>query len=222
MPAAPRRSTYRQLQAQQTKDRIVAAARVLMTERGWSGTSVEAIAQHAGVATQTIYAAFGNKRSILTGMREVMRRDSQIPELMAAAAEAPAARDRLRLWAKLIRQQMETSYDVISIHRQAAKSDPKVKADYRKVLDDRAKTFEVFIEGLEAALSPTITPRIATDLLWAFSNEELYQELVGERGWTDDHFEEWLAATLVQQLLGSARRPARASSAAHGRRKTAD
>ena len=41
----------------------------------------------------------------------------------AAAAETHASR-RLELWASLVRRQMQTTYDVISIHRQAAASDP--------------------------------------------------------------------------------------------------
>ncbi|MDQ3825511.1 MAG: TetR/AcrR family transcriptional regulator [Actinomycetota bacterium] len=184
-----------------TKDRIVAAARKLMGERGWAGTTIDAIAEEAGVATPTVYAAFGNKLAIVTGMRQAMLRDSKIPELMAqAAAEREGAR-RLALWAKLIRQQMETSYDVISIHRQAAQADPVFAAEYRKVLDNRARTFAEFIDQLAGELGPGMDARTATDLLWAYSNEELYRELVAERGWSHDHYEHWLANTLVAQLI---------------------
>jgi prophage antirepressor-like protein len=60
-----------------------------------------------------------------------------------------------------------------------------------------------FIESVADALDPGVSKREATDLLWAFSNEELYRELVEERGWSPDRFERWLAATLRQQLLGT-------------------
>ena len=59
-----------------------------------------------------------------------------------------------------------------------------------------------FIDSLSDALAPDLSAQSATDLLWAFSNEELYRELVEERGWTADRFEGWLAATLRDQLLG--------------------
>lgn len=195
------RPTHRQRQAQETKDRVVAAARTLMAHDGWAGTTIDAIATEAGVAPQTIYAAFGNKRALLEGMREVMLRNSNIPELMAEAAAEPQASRRLELWARLIRLQMETSYDVISIHRQAAASDPKVAADYRKVLDNRAHVFAAFIHDLRAALASGVTEAAATDILWCFSNEEIYRELVEERGWSADRYERWLGATLIAQLL---------------------
>lgn len=193
-------STYRQLQAQMTKDRVVSAARRLMADRGWTATTIDAIAAEAGVATPTVYAAFGNKRGLLEGMRESMRRDSEIPELMAQAAAESKADRRLELWARLIRQQMETSYDVIAIHREAARSDPEAAAAYRVVLDGRAETFARFIRELHR-LAPGLDKRTATDLLWAFSNEELWRELVEERGWSPDRYEQWLARTLVAQLL---------------------
>ena len=196
-----RRSTYRQVQAQMTRDRIVDAARALMAERGWAGTTIDAIAQKAGVAPATVYSAFGNKLAIIEAMREVMLRDSKIPELTREAKAEPDASRRLELWAKSIRQQMESSYDIISIHRQAARADPHFAVEYRKVLDNRARHFGEFIGELRDGLAKDIDTRTATDLLWAFGNEELWRELVEERGWSPDRYEQWLAATLVAQLI---------------------
>jgi hypothetical protein len=96
---------------------------------------------------------------------------------------------------------METSYDVIYIHRQAAASDPKVAADYRRVLDNRARTFAEFIHDLRSDLAHGTDESTASDLLWCFSNEEIYRELVHERGWSAERYEHWLAATLVAQLI---------------------
>ena len=137
-------------------------------------------------------------------MKVVGRGPAAVPELMAEAAGEPGADRRLQLWARLIRQQMETSYDVIAIHREAARSDPEAAAAYRTVLDSRAKDFARFAEGLRRQLAPGIDKRTATDLLWAFSNEELWRELVEERGWSPARYEQWLARTLVAQLLAPA------------------
>ncbi|MEO5832753.1 MAG: helix-turn-helix domain-containing protein [Nakamurella sp.] len=201
MTSASGRPTHRQRQAQETKDRVVAAARELMARDGWAATTIDAVAKEAEVAPQTIYAAFGNKRALLDEMRAVMLRDSKIPQLMAQATAEPNASRRLRLWARLVRQQMVTSYDVISIHRQAAASDPQIAADYRKVLDNRARAFAEFVHDVRADLAPGVDESTATDLLWCFSNEEIYRELVQERGWSTDRYEQWLADTLVAQLL---------------------
>lgn len=194
--------SYRQMQAQATKDRIVAAARSLMSKRGWDATTMAAIAAEAGVSPQTVYATFGSKLAIVDGMRQVMLRDAQVPQLMDEAAYESDPRRRLELWAQSIRQQLETSYDVIAIHRQAARSNPDFSAEYRKVLDNRSRHFREFVHDLGGALGDGVDERTAVDILWAFANEEIYRELVMERGWTPKRYEQWLAKTLVSQLLG--------------------
>ncbi len=190
-----------------TRERIVEAARVLMAERGWAGATIDAIAEKAGVATPTVYAAFTNKLGILEAMRQTMLRDSKVPELTRQMEAEPDAARRLALWAKQIRQQMESSYDIISIHRQAARADQKFALEYRKVLDNRARHFGEFVHDLRDGLAAGIDTRTATDLVWAFSNEELWRELVEERGWSPDRYEQWLAATLVTQLLDAPTAP---------------
>lgn len=69
------------------------------------------------------------------------------------------------------------------------------------MLDSRAETFAAFVHDLQADLAPGVSQSAATDLLWCFSNEEIYRELVEERGWSADRYERWLGATLVAQLI---------------------
>src|SRR6266511_1372554 len=63
----PRRrydTTRRQAQAAQTRQDIVAAAQRVFLERGYSGATLTAIAQAAGVVVETIYRGFGSKASL--------------------------------------------------------------------------------------------------------------------------------------------------------------
>lgn len=193
--------THRQRQADETRRHVVASARVLFSTRGYAATTIQAIATESGVAIPTIYDAFGSKRGILEAARIVMLEESEIPKLMAQArAESDPGR-KLDLAARWIRQQMEHSYDVIRAFREASRADPEAAADHRRILDRRARSLQGFITLLGPNLAPGVSSRTATDLLWAFSNEELYRELVMERGWPADRFERWLARTLRAQLL---------------------
>ena len=58
-------SSRRQAQARETRRLITEAARNLFFDRGYSGATIDAIAQTAGVAAETVYAIFGSKRKIL-------------------------------------------------------------------------------------------------------------------------------------------------------------
>jgi AcrR family transcriptional regulator len=193
--------THRQRQARETRLRVVAAARSLFAEHGYAATTIQAIAAESGVAVPTIYDAFRSKRGILEAARLVMIEESQIPELMAEAARESDPGRKLDLAARWVRLQMERSYDVIRAFREASRVDPEAAADHRRILDRRARSLHEFIRTLAPGLAAGISPRTATDLLWAFSNEELFRELVVERRWSPDRFEEWLARTLRAQLL---------------------
>ena len=197
------RTTHRQRQALATRAQIITAARRLFAARGYAGTTIQAIADESGVAVPTIYDAFRSKRGILEGARLAMLAESEIPALMLEAIAEPDPARKLDLAAKWIRQQMERSSDVIRAFREGSRFDPEVAADHRRILDNRGRSMARFIDSLADALDPGVSKREATDVLWAFSNEELYRELVEERGWSPDRFERWLAATLRQQLLGN-------------------
>ena len=70
----PRRryhSPLRVEQAEQTRRRILSAARQLFVERGFTATTVAAVAQAAGVSPDTIYVSLGGKRGLLEGVLEM-------------------------------------------------------------------------------------------------------------------------------------------------------
>ena len=75
------KSTLRQRQAQATADMIIAAAQALFFERGYASTTIEAIAERAGVAASTVYAVHGSKRAILRAIRAPWHQRSRIREV---------------------------------------------------------------------------------------------------------------------------------------------
>jgi AcrR family transcriptional regulator len=194
-------STYRQEQAAATRQRIASAARKLFGERGYGATTLAAIAAEAGVAEPTVYAVFGSKKSLLLALRQQMHAEVELPKLTAEAMAAPDARRKLEGWARLLRRQMERSYDVITAHREATRVDPAASEEHRGVLDSRAGVMEELVRELGADIRSELNLTTATDIVWTFSNEEIYRELVQERGWSPDRYETWMARTLKQQLL---------------------
>ena len=58
-------STRRQEQARETRLRIIRAAHELFVAQGYGRTTIAGIAAAAGVAVETVYAAFRNKPTLL-------------------------------------------------------------------------------------------------------------------------------------------------------------
>ena len=91
-------STRRQEQAAQTRLRIISAAHDLFVANGYGRTTIAEIALTAGVAVETVYAAFRNKHTLLRHVWFVSSRgyDEDVrlldrPEVRALLAEPDLA-----------------------------------------------------------------------------------------------------------------------------------
>jgi len=67
-PTAPR--TRRAERAERTRRRIVEAATSLFDSRGYAATTIEAIAEQADVAAETVYSRFRTKANLLDAILE--------------------------------------------------------------------------------------------------------------------------------------------------------
>src|SRR5438270_13886069 len=102
-------SAKRDEQARATRWAILQAARSLFLDRGYAATTLQAIADEAGVAVQTVYASFGNKRELLKQVLDVSIVGDDEPVSVdqrpgvKAAEKASDPRQRARLAAAVTR-----------------------------------------------------------------------------------------------------------------------
>ncbi|MGO8947310.1 MAG: TetR/AcrR family transcriptional regulator [Ktedonobacterales bacterium] len=82
--------------AQQTRERIRAAARRLFLQQGYLATSTDAILVEAGIASkETLYRHYGSKEELFVDvLREMTLEQPEFSEMISAL---PAPRDRLAL-----------------------------------------------------------------------------------------------------------------------------
>ena len=198
------RLPYRKQQALATRARIAVAARRLFSEQGYAATPIAGIAAEAGVAVSTVYAIFGNKRSILAAICEAWLEEAQIRPLLAQALADGDVRHRLATAAQWTRRQWERGADVVPLLDAAAKDDPDVATMLAGWIEDKSRAMAHFVASLEGALRPGLDTGRASDLFDALTIAELYRDLVTRSGWLPDEYEQWLADTLAWQLLGQA------------------
>src|SRR5262249_19564472 len=95
MKRRPYRLGQRQTTVEQTRARIVAAARELLaTPDGFSGFTVDAVAAQAGVARMTVYNQFGSKMGLLEALFDDLAARGLLARLRAAFAR-PEPREAL-------------------------------------------------------------------------------------------------------------------------------
>ena len=195
--------THRQRQALWTRRLIVDAARKLFSERGYTATTMDAIAEEAGVAVSTVYAIYKNKRTILRAIREAWHEQTRAREINEEASRQPDLERRLEMVAHATRRQWETGGAVVAIYQGAAAADREAAAELRQALRGRRAALDRVVEGMKEALRPDLDEDRAADILRALCRPEVYRELVGESGWSPNEYEAWLFKTLTEQLLPS-------------------
>jgi AcrR family transcriptional regulator len=85
----PYHSGRRRAAAEETRSRVVAAARELLTGSGAiGGFSIDAVANQAGVARMTVYYQFGSKRGLLEALFDDLAERSLVSRLLPAFAQA--------------------------------------------------------------------------------------------------------------------------------------
>ena len=196
------RSTLRQRQAQATRVLVMDTARRLFRNLGYGATTIEQIAAEAGVGVSTVYAIFSNKRRLLADIRWRAVQAARVPELQGAALSESDPRRRLALIAEMVRRLYETAGDVFAVQRAAADVDSRVAVTWARVRSERAHNVAQVIRPLRARLRPGISARRALDIVDALMGFDLFESLVTHAGWSAQQYQEWLADTLAQQLLG--------------------
>lgn len=198
-------SGYREQQAEATKDRVAAAARTLFVERGFAGTTITAISEAAGVPAQTIYSAFGNKARILARVTEVWMRETKTRALADAYFDEADPGRRLRLFAALNRHQLDAGADILTIYREAAKTDPAMAAALDGMMKAREGEIAKLLASVAADLRDGLSLPDALAITLALCVDAAYATL-REAGWDGVRYEEWLGDALVGQLLREQRR----------------
>lgn len=201
----PYRSLVRRRQAKETRLRILDAARELMLTRGYAGTTLDAIAENAGVSPKTVSADFGSKRGILAELMSPTAFGDRVQESLGQLRSTSNPSQRVKLVAQMTRRIYEVLAPEFDLLRGAGTVAPELADLARQIEARRRQNVARLVGFLEEhrVLRPDATPAEAVDVVWVLTSYDLFRMLVGEMNWTLDRYEAWLAALLNDRLLRS-------------------
>jgi AcrR family transcriptional regulator len=203
-------SSRRKAQALETHTLILEAAKGLFIERGYAGTSIEAIAQKTGVAAETIYSIFGNKKMILSQLAGILvtgNDENPIPPLVRdqlREVENEKNQNRqIQMFAQRIQMVMSQIAPFLEVMKSAAKTEPEINKMLKKYLDVRFQGMGYFIDCVMAngPLGKNINKLDAVETAWTLTSAEVYNLLTTERDWSAEEYETWLSKTMIRLLL---------------------
>ena len=196
------RSALRERRAAETRRRIARAAGELFAEHGFAGTTVAAIARRAGVAAPTVYAAYGSKGAIVRALLTQLETDADAAGWSRRISDETDPYRKLHAFARWTTALLSSSKDAIRAARGAA-GDPAIVALRDEGDRHRREGLRALVSALagSGALPPDLSPERALDRAWLLTGVDLYLGATDGCGWTDQAYEDWLAALLQAQLL---------------------
>ncbi|MEA2156865.1 MAG: hypothetical protein QOE11_3005 [Solirubrobacteraceae bacterium] len=211
-PVKPTRrydSPRRREQAEATRRALLEAAQRLFEREGYAATTMAAIAAEAGVSPKTVYVVFETKSGLLRALWHLLLRggegDAPVGQrawFQEVLAEPDPAR-RMRLHARNARRVKQRAAALMAVIRSAAEVDADMQALWARIQSDFWDNQYVVVQSLHdaGALRPGLDVARATDIVWALNHPDLWQLLVGARGWTAEQWEQWFGDTIAAQIL---------------------
>jgi AcrR family transcriptional regulator len=213
-PSRRYRSPRRQQTAAQTRQAVLDAARALFLDQGYVATTIEQIAEAAGVSKPTVFASVSNKRAILKQLRDLANAGDDQPVALAQrvwfkqALEEPDPRRSLELHADNIARVHQRVADLAEVLRSGAGADLELRALWQTAEAERQIDAGTIIDALlsKAPLKAGLDRDQAVDVLWLLTSPDNFQRLVRARRWSIQRYQQWLAQTFLDQLLPPDRR----------------
>lgn len=202
-------STHRQMQANKTKMQIVEAARNLFFERGYRDTTIEVIANKAGVARETVYGIFRNKQNILAFLLDVSLGGDNLPlpiierPVPQAILQDTDQKRQINKFAQEAGDILSRAASVFAIMQEASSTEPEINKRVQHLHKERLENMTSVVHHIAAngPLRDGLDQKRAGETVWALTSPELFNLLTVELGWTKERYSEWLSELLTRALL---------------------
>ena len=189
-----------------TRRKIVDAAAELFVRDGYGGTTLEQIATRAGVAVQTVYFHFGNKRSVLKEAVDIAAVGDDRPVAMLdrpwldRVGEEHDPERVIAAWIAYGGGVVARVGPIMRVVRDAAAVDPEMAEQWVANETETAVAFRVLADQLAAMNALRVSVDEAVDILCVVAGLETYLQLAG-RGWTPQQWERFVVDVLAHALL---------------------
>jgi AcrR family transcriptional regulator len=191
-----------------TRARILDAAINRFVDDGYAATTVEAIAQDADVAVQTIYNVFGSKSRTLAAAldRAVTGTDAPLPTVEVLGLELDAAEhpdEVVDVLVSFFSGAHARTAPIYRLIREASAVDPELAVLWRSIDRRRLDTLEQVCAKLAdgGVLRGSVSARDAAARLWTLGSPHAYAFFLGEAGWSQRRYRRWLRDSLAHAIF---------------------
>jgi AcrR family transcriptional regulator len=192
------------MQAAQTRRDILMAARRLFVEHGYASTSMQQIADEAGVALQTVYSSVGPKASIILALVDLIDEEAGLEELIPVFMAETDPRRMIARGVRISYSFVERCGDYIAALISAAAVDKDAAAALNESLTRHQ--FGALQMARKLVASGAVRPGLTLEdvhAAFALNTWATTQMLARDAlGWDGPRWERWCVRFLTDAILG--------------------
>jgi AcrR family transcriptional regulator len=196
-------SQVRAQSAEETRHRILAAAKSLFGRKGIDKVTIADIGKRAGVASSTIYAIYKSKDGILRSLMEQSLFGSRFQEAQKLLAGVADPVKLVELTSRVSRAIYESESSDLGLIRHASGFSPalrKLEQEFeKKRYDMQEKRLRLLYDAGRARKGLSFDE--ARRIMWMYTSRDVYRMLVQEGGWPAQWYQDWLLRTLLDALV---------------------
>lgn len=205
----PYQSTLRAEQARATRRAIVEAAAALFVELGWSRTTIDAVAERAGVSRKTVFTSVGGKAELLKLALDwaLVGDDEPVPlaerPVIAEMRAITEPRALVARWSLFVAELEERAAPLGAVLAHAADADPEAAEIHATSERNRLGGAWGFVTQLASidGLRPGLTEERAVAATHALMDPAICRTLMKEHGWTREEYADWVDRAAAAVLL---------------------
>jgi AcrR family transcriptional regulator len=177
---------------------MVRSAADLFTRVGYAGTTMEGVADGAGMSVQSVYFVFHTKANLLQAAIDAAEPDASTPLVET---------DPDRALAELVGEACRLLGTTGPLALAAAAAGPRdAAADevLRRYETARSKAASDLVVGLRSKrpLAIGVTTRRVSDVVYGLLSPQLYSLMVHDRGWSPKRYAGWATDAIGRALWG--------------------
>jgi len=203
----PYDASRRRAGAEASRRRVLEAAERRFLAGGYASTTIGAIAADAQVSADSIYKSFGGKPGLIRSIyADALRGREALPAEVRSDEVQRAERDPraiLRAFGGFVAELSPRAAPLALLVRSAAQSHPELQPLVKDIAASRLRRMTENAQRLAAAghLRADVTVERAADVMWLYSEPDLYELLVLQRGFTLERFGEFVADAMIAALI---------------------
>jgi AcrR family transcriptional regulator len=190
----------------------VDAARDLFLEVGWTRTTIDAVAERAGVSRRTVFTAVGGKTALLKLALDwaLVGDDEPVPMIerpvIAEMERLTDPRELVALWARFVAELEERAGPLADVLAVAADVDEEAAEVHATSERNRLGGAWGLVGRLEAidGLRGGLSAERAVAATLVLMDPAVHRTLVVEHGWSREEYAAWIERSAVAELLGGA------------------